>query len=491
MNPLARWILLGTGMLLAGGVIYWLATRNNVPPAPIVSKKTAIPKATSPAPSKQDKSGQESASTSDNSFLEAFGGNDTPPEKAGGVLSNQELENRFGSLTREREGYQELLDRVASWPETVGEKELREAMKERDRRLEGLNKTLAALDKDIAAARKARPADPVPQWLTGELLIDIGSEPEMIMPYLQRAQKAGLERPRLLASVARVEIESNRFEQAYQAAAKALEQAAQDRYVWKAYSLAAFNLERFAEVAERLQTTFGDKRPIWTKEIGQHAGDGEARWQAEQKLRAVEKKADDLPRVKVVVEHRRFARGPDGSASTKIESTGKEEFVLELFEDQAPATVANFLSLVEQKAYDGTRFHLAESAALVVGGDVKSRTGDPADDGGGGPGYVIPDENRLPQARNHFRGSLSMVNTGPKTAGSQFFITLVPKPEMDGHFTVFGRVVEGMETVDHITRGRTNPDVGRYGLIIPGDLLVRAEVLRKRAHEYKVIKEAR
>jgi cyclophilin family peptidyl-prolyl cis-trans isomerase len=82
-----------------------------------------------------------------------------------------------------------------------------------------------------------------------------------------------------------------------------------------------------------------------------------------------------------------------------------------------------------------------------------------------------------------------MVNTGPHSAGSQFFITLVPKHEMDGLFTVFGRVIKGIDVVDSITRGRTNPQVGRFGQIIPGDLLVHAVVLRKRPHAYPVTKE--
>ncbi len=490
---LGRCIFAAIGVLLAAGGIYWLVVQSRPSTPSDKTRAQPIPLASTKkdknAPKPHEKTPQDAAPKDGNSFLEAFGGSDGAAESSEAVLSNQALEERFASLLKERESYQEFVARVSASPENIGEKELRDAIGERDRRLESLNKTLAVLDRDIALARKARPKDAVPQWLTAELLIDIGSEPEMIAPYLERALQGGLDRPRLFASLARVEIESNLFDKAYESATKALERDPHDRYVWKAYALAAFNLQRFAEVAERLHTTFGDQRPVWTKEFGQEAGDGETRWQVEQKLRAAEKTADNLPRVKIVVEHRRFARRPDGSATTKIESTGREEFILELLEDQAPITVANFINLVEQKAYDGTRFHLAESAAVVVGGDVKSKTGDPADDGAGGPGYVIPDENKLPLARNHFRGSLSMVNTGPKTAGSQFFITLVPKHEMDGHFTVFGRVIEGMEAVDRISRGRTNLEIGRYGLIIPGDLLVRAEVLRKRPHEYKVLKE--
>ena len=92
--------------------------------------------------------------------------------------------------------------------------------------------------------------------------------------------------------------------------------------------------------------------------IGALARADRKRWQKEQELRRAEAKADNLPRVRLTIEHRRFARGPDGKTSTRIESTGKGEVIVELFEDQVPALVANFLHLVEQGFYDGTRFHL-------------------------------------------------------------------------------------------------------------------------------------
>jgi cyclophilin family peptidyl-prolyl cis-trans isomerase len=171
-----------------------------------------------------------------------------------------------------------------------------------------------------------------------------------------------------------------------------------------------------------------------------------------------------------------------------IESTGQETVIVELFEDQAPNTVANFIGLVSRKYYDGTSFHLSVPATLVTGGDPNTKNNDPADDGTGGPGYVIPNEFKNKGARNHFRGSLSMVKTGPYTTGSQFFLSLAPQPEANGRFTVFGRIVEGQDAVDHITTGRTNRQLGLYGKIIPGDLLVCAEVIRKRAHEYRVVK---
>ena len=114
---------------------------------------------------------------------------------------------------------------------------------------------------------------------------------------------------------------------------------------------------------------------------------------------------------------------------------------------------------------------------MVVGGDPNTKNDDPSDDGTGGPGYVIADEFRVPDAHLHFRGSVAMVESAANTAGSQFFIELVPHPEMNHHLTVFGRVVDGQDGIDRITPGRTNMRFGRFGKSIPGDLLVRARVV--------------
>jgi len=125
---------------------------------------------------------------------------------------------------------------------------------------------------------------------------------------------------------------------------------------------------------------------------------------------------------------------------------------------------------------------------MVVAGDPNTKNADPADDGLGGPGYTIPDEFNLPRARSHFRGTISTVQNGPGNAGSQFVITLVAAPEFDEYSTAFGRVVRGQEVLDQVTEGRTNRQVGQFGKIIPGDLIIRAEVLRKRPHPYVVTK---
>jgi peptidyl-prolyl cis-trans isomerase B (cyclophilin B) len=422
------------------------------------------------------------------SFLEAFGGQKSEGGSGAGAAANDELEKQFLALTETRESLEALKERAAAVPDLVKSKALDDVLAERDRLVDRMNKQSVAFEKAVAAARQARPQDPVPQWLTGELLILVGGEPEQMLPYLERAVAAGLDRSRLYASLSWAEIEANQFAKSYDSAVKALDKSPQDHYAWNAFTRIGFSMDRFAAVTERLKKAFPKNLPGWTAEILRDGTELEAKWQAEQKLRQAEKKADNLPRVRLTIEHRRFAKGSTGAPDAKIESTGRGEVILELYEDQAPATVANFLSLVSQGFYDGTRFHMAEPARVVAGGDPNSKRSDTADDGTGGPGYVIPDEFALPDTRGHFRGVLSMINTGPHTTGSMFFITLVAKPEMNGHFTAFGRVIQGQDVVDRITPGRTTPLVGHFGKVVPGDLLVRAEIIRKRPHEYRVIK---
>jgi cyclophilin family peptidyl-prolyl cis-trans isomerase len=219
--------------------------------------------------------------------------------------------------------------------------------------------------------------------------------------------------------------------------------------------------------------------PAWAAAIRRRAQELQNAWVAEEAVRRADQAGGHLPRVRLTIEHRSFEQGPEGRALPATVARGREEVELELFRRQAPATVANFLRLVDSGFYNGTRFHWVEAGSMVVGGDPNTRNDDPADDGVGGPGYVIPDEFHLPGARQHFRGSVAMVQPGPNAAGSQFFIELIPHPEMNGRLTVFGRVVTNQLGIDRITPGRTHLRFGRFGKIIPGDLLVRADVIQR------------
>jgi cyclophilin family peptidyl-prolyl cis-trans isomerase len=125
---------------------------------------------------------------------------------------------------------------------------------------------------------------------------------------------------------------------------------------------------------------------------------------------------------------------------------------IELFDEDAPKTVENFRKLAGDGFYDGVIFHRVIKDFMIQGGD-------PTGTGSGGPGYTFEDE-----INDHkiVRGALAMANAGPNTNGSQFFIvTIDAAPWLDGRHTVFGRVVDGMDTVDTIegseTDGRDKP----------------------------------
>jgi cyclophilin family peptidyl-prolyl cis-trans isomerase len=177
----------------------------------------------------------------------------------------------------------------------------------------------------------------------------------------------------------------------------------------------------------------------------------QASWAAEHELRAAEAEADDLPRVEM--------------------NTARGRIELELFDKQAPNTVANFISLIDEDFYEGTTFHQVQPGVLVEGGDAFSRAGSAGTPGTGQPGYRIPDEHREDGARRHFAGSIGMTRGASiDSAGCRFYITLKPTPERDKTSTVFGRVVDGMDVLRSIEEG---------------DLLETMSVLRRRDHEYE------
>ena len=130
--------------------------------------------------------------------------------------------------------------------------------------------------------------------------------------------------------------------------------------------------------------------------------------------------------------------------------TSMGNFTIELFEQQAPKTVENFVKLAEKKFYDGVIFHRVIDGFMIQGGD-------PTGTGRGGPGYQFADEFH-PQLKHTSEGILSMANAGPNTNGSQFFITLTATPHLDGKHAVFGKVVEGMDVVKKI--GKTSTKAG-------------------------------
>lgn len=182
-------------------------------------------------------------------------------------------------------------------------------------------------------------------------------------------------------------------------------------------------------------------------------------------IRQREAIADDLPQVKI--------------------ETSKGEIIVELFENEAPNTVRNFISLVESGHYTDKLFHRVIDEFMAQTGGFES-----VGIGSGGPGYEIECECRLPDARRHFTGTLSMAHAGRDTGGSQFFITFSRTDNLDRLHTVFGRVISGIEILESIERTAMTIN-GRESDISGArmDKIISASVLRKRDHSYRVRKK--
>ena len=157
-----------------------------------------------------------------------------------------------------------------------------------------------------------------------------------------------------------------------------------------------------------------------------------------------------------------------------VMTTSRGEIKVDLHEDKAPVTVANFANLARRGYYDGLTFHRVLSDFMIQGGC-------PQGDGAGGPGYRFEDECS-PDLRHDGPGVLSMANAGPGTNGSQFFITHVETPWLDGKHTVFGRVTSGREIVDTIQQSDTLEKI-----TIEGDTSALFEAHKDRIDEWNAI----
>jgi len=166
--------------------------------------------------------------------------------------------------------------------------------------------------------------------------------------------------------------------------------------------------------------------------------------------------------------------------------TTKGEIVVELFEDDAPETVANFMYLVEQGYYNRKPFFFVKEHLLAQTGCEKG-------DGKGSAGYGVKPEADLPTRRNHFRGSLAMPvgNVSDPSqgslsfAGSQFYFSFLPLPLADERNAVFGRVISGIETIGLFKIVDMTDEETRKDHSLRIDTIIRTEVIRKRDHDYR------
>jgi len=163
---------------------------------------------------------------------------------------------------------------------------------------------------------------------------------------------------------------------------------------------------------------------------------------------------------------------------TAVMKTTKGEIILKLYDTETPLTVASFVNLAERGYYDGLSFHRVINNFMIQGGD-------PLGNGRGGPGYEFEDEFK-PSLRHSGPGILSMANAGPRTNGSQFFITHVATPHLDGKHTVFGAVTTGQDVVNKIVMGDKI-----LSLTIQGDTKGLLEKQKVRVDEWNAVLDKR
>jgi cyclophilin family peptidyl-prolyl cis-trans isomerase len=207
-----------------------------------------------------------------------------------------------------------------------------------------------------------------------------------------------------------------------------------------------------AKVCNKIKEMDHSEGPRYYISYPETIAQAKAEWAKEKGIREAEAKTDNLPRVHL--------------------KTSQGDIVVELYEDQAPNTVLNFITLVEKGFYDGLPFHRVLPGFMAQGGDPKKN-------GSGGPGYTIPCECYRPDYRLHFRGTLSMAHAGRDTGGSQFFLTFVPTPHLNGKHTAFGRVISGFDVLAKLKR--IDPETSTSA---SADKIVEAKVIRKRSHAY-------
>ena len=298
-----------------------------------------------------------------------------------------------------------------------------------------------------------------------ERRVRLVSEAEQLIPRLRKtAINAYGESPnrnraisRLLVSMAKDEVNRDDYDAAANLASMLIENNCDEKGLHNLAGIAAFCSNDFSKAEEFLSKaqvdgSLDNKGESFVAQLAEQ----KRLWDEEQKTRGAESAANDLPQVKL--------------------ATSKGDIVVELFENEAPQTVGNFVNLVQSGFYDGVIFH------RVLPGFM-AQTGCPEGTGRGGPGYNIYCECYSSEHRNHFRGSLSMAKGAQRdSGGSQFYLTFVPTPHLNRQHTVFGRIIEGMDVLAKLNR--VNPDAAEWEPQHKPDNIVTATVLRKRDHEY-------
>lgn len=331
-------------------------------------------------------------------------------------------------------------------------------------RFENLNKEFEKIDADIRdIIKKFRAASADQRGELREQYEQLATRGKSLLPKLRESALAAYQADpnknedvtRTLLQVVAADIQADRYQDAKQITDLLVDNDCETSGVHELAGVVAYCTHDF-DAAESMFKKAKEANELSRNGQNYFATIDEIKknWKIEQSLREKEAAADDLPRVKL--------------------ATSKGDMIVELYENEAPQAVGNFINLVEKKFYDGLTFHR-------VLGNFMAQGGCPAGTGTGGPGYHIYCECEKEGHRNHFSGSLSMAHAGKDTGGSQFYITFRPTSHLDGRHTVFGRVIEGMDVLAELQR--INP-----GENVTPDKIVKATVVRKRDHEYKPTK---
>ncbi len=373
--------------------------------------------------------------------LLAFAGCGPPPD-ATALVGSQRAEQRQQRKSREQEAFERTFER---WKDVM--------------------KQLRAVDIEYRTAHPSR-REPIETRYAEVVRQGQALERELIdaavLAFVDDPSDQGL--ARFLLGVLGLEMAAERYEDALRLAQLLIDNEVKIPQLYNLAGVAAYNSNQFELARNHLRRARdlnaldeAGRKSAATLEYSTKA------WAEERALREAETAARNLPRV--------------------VLHTNKGEIEIELFEDQAPNTVANFIALVEKGFYDGLTFHRVKEGFMA-------QAGCPKGDGTDGPGYTIRCEAYEDGARKHFRGSVAMAHRGAHTGGSQFYINFVPTPHLDGRHTVFGRVVRGLDVLAMLQRREPRDPVEvainpHANIVIPrADRILRARVARKRDHDY-------
>lgn len=342
-------------------------------------------------------------------------------------------------------------------------------------------------DQMIQAQVDYKAAEPKDRAAIAEKFAKLKAEGEKLRPEMMKiAEEALKKNPKsvpittFISSFANGSYDADQYEEALRLAELLIAADYSNKRIYNLAGRAAYNLNEF-DKAEKYLTIARDNSALDGRADSymQNVAKYKELWKREQGLREAQAKLTG-----------------DQALPHVLLKTSKGDIELELFENEAPQTVGNFINLVEKGFYNGLAFHRVIHEFMAQGGD-------PNGDGTGGPGYEILCECYKPEHRNHFRGSLSMAHSGKDTAGSQFFLTFVPTVQLDAKdvnpknegtpHTVFGRVVKGFDVLAKLQKRQPTSSMHNFGPKTPpapADKIIEAKVLNKRNHPYEPTKAA-